>query len=48
LPNIADTGTIWIWGGPSGVVAVGAPQLPVLTFGMLQADRDKPPDEPQP
>jgi hypothetical protein len=21
--------------------------LPVLTFGVLQADRDKPPDEPQ-
>jgi hypothetical protein len=35
-------------GVPSDVVAVGAPQLPVLTFGVLQADRDKPPDEPQP
>ncbi|GAA1270726.1 hypothetical protein GCM10009609_37290 [Pseudonocardia aurantiaca] len=24
------------------------PGLPMLTFGVLQADRDKPPDEPQP
>lgn len=48
IANIADTGTLWIWGTPSGVVAVGLPRLPVLTFGVLQADRDKPPDEPQP
>jgi hypothetical protein len=48
IANIADTGTIWIWGNPSDVVAVGAPQLPVLTVGVLQADRDKPPEETQP
>jgi hypothetical protein len=48
IANIADTGTIWIWGNPSEVVAVGAPGLPMLTFGVLQADRGKPPDEPQP
>jgi hypothetical protein len=48
IANIADTGTIWIWGSASDVVAVGAPQLPVLTVAVLQADRDKPPDEPQP
>lgn len=35
-------------GQSSDVVAVGAPQLPVLAVGVLQADRDKPPDEPQP
>jgi hypothetical protein len=48
IANIADTGTIWIWGDPSGVVAVGAPQLPVLTVAVLQPDRDKPPEEPTP
>jgi hypothetical protein len=48
IANIADTGTIWIWGNPSEVVAVGVPQLPVVTVGVLQADRDKPPEEPQP
>jgi hypothetical protein len=48
IANIADTGTIWIWGTPSDVVAVGAPQLPVLTVGVVQSDRDEPPDEPQP
>jgi hypothetical protein len=48
ITNIADTDTIWIWGAPTGVVAVGVPQLPLMTFGVLQDDRDKPPDEPQP
>ncbi len=48
IANIADTDTIWIWGNPSDVVAVGAPGLPMLTFGVMQADRDKPPDERQP
>jgi hypothetical protein len=48
IANIADTGTIWIWGNPPDVVAVGAPHLPVLTVGIVQADRDKPPEESQP
>jgi hypothetical protein len=48
IANIADTGTIWIWGTPSEVLAVGAPQLPLLTVGLLQSDRDEPPEEPQP
>jgi hypothetical protein len=48
IANIADTGTIWIWGTQAEVVAVGAPQLPVLTVAVLQSDRDEPPEEPQP
>lgn len=46
VANIADTGTMWIAGDPRDVIAVGLPHLPVLTFGLLQRDKNEP-DEPR-
>ncbi|WP_433273676.1 hypothetical protein ACQPZF_19695 [Actinosynnema sp. CS-041913] len=48
IANIADTGTMWMAGGTTGVVAIGVPRVPALTFAMVQPDRDKPDDTPQP
>ncbi|CCH30944.1 hypothetical protein ABZ816_01590 [Actinosynnema sp. NPDC047251] len=48
IANIADTGTMWIAGGTTGVVAVGLPRLPVLGVAVIQPDRDRPENEPQP
>ena len=48
IANIADTGTMWMAGDGNGVVAVGVPRVPVLTFAVVQPDRDVPDDTPQP
>lgn len=51
VANIADTGSLWIRGVTptgSGAIAVGVPGVPRLTFGVLQHDRDTPPDRPLP
>ncbi len=48
IANIADTGTMWLAGGTTGVVAVGVPRVPVLSFAVFQPDRDKPDEPPQP
>ncbi|MBB5958083.1 hypothetical protein FHS29_004691 [Saccharothrix tamanrassetensis] len=48
IANIADTGTLWIAGGTTGVVAIGVPRVQALTFAVVQPDRDKPDDTSQP
>ncbi|ALG11887.1 hypothetical protein [Kibdelosporangium phytohabitans] len=49
IANIADTGTLWFAGSlTKQAVAVGIPRISVLTLAVVQRDRDKPEDKPQP
>lgn len=48
VANIADTGVMWIAGTHGDLIAVGVPRVPVLTFAVVQPDRDTPKEEPIP
>ncbi|WP_143116130.1 hypothetical protein [Lentzea xinjiangensis] len=48
IANIADTGVMWIAGTHGDVIAVGVPRVRVLTFAVVQPDRDTPKEDPVP
>ncbi|RAS69773.1 hypothetical protein C8D87_10173 [Lentzea atacamensis] len=48
IANIADTGTMWIAGVHEDVIAVGVPEIPVLTIAAIQPDSDTPREAPVP
>lgn len=48
IANIADTGIMWIAGVHEDVIAVGVPEVPVLTIAAVQPDSDTPREAPVP